>query len=33
MGKLIPLETTLDRWGCWGLDLQRLHAGVASDWA
>ncbi len=33
MGKSIPLETSLDRWGCRGLDLQWYYAGVASDWS
>jgi hypothetical protein len=33
MGKSIFLETSSDRWGCSGLDLQRSHVGVASDWS
>ncbi len=33
MGKSIPLETSLDRWECRGLDLQWSHASVASDWS
>ncbi len=33
MGKSIHLETSLDRRGRRGLDLQWSHVGVASDWS